>query len=597
MVDIAPARIQTLPPAVAARIAAGEVIERPLSVVRELLDNALDAGARRIAVEVEGGGRSRITVADDGRGIAGRDLRLAVERYSTSKIDAAADLLAVRTLGFRGEALASVAVAADLTIISAPASGRATEIVVEQGQVRRHGPATRAPGTTVTARHLFRDLPARLSALVAAPAENAAISRLIRRYALGYPTVAFTLTTHGRPTLATSGSGDLAVTATELYGAVAAGATVLTPRRDEAGRRCTGLAAGPHCTYATRREVTLFVNGRLVNHPQLRAAIEAGYRDFLPRGRHPLLFLHLHVPPADLDANVHPTKATVRLHDGEGTAALLREAARAAIEPAAGRADAGTALASHLLGPHTEPLTGLGRRRIRERSPDHGQPGWVTATPAAGDAAQPAWLAAGATSEWIVRGRDLGAARLIGQIHDTILVVEGPSGLWLVDQHRAHEQAIFAQLVSVAGEQQAAQTVLEPLVLQVGAAHAPALHTHLEALARLGIVCEPFGPDAFAVRAVPTLADVPRLGPAIRDALAAASPTSNRETWERALCVDIACRSAVRRGTSLSDDAARILLDRLAALAGDDPVQVCPHGQPLVLALAGDDLGRRFDWR
>lgn len=597
MVDAAPAPIQTLPPAVAARIAAGEVIERPLSIVRELLDNALDAGARRIAVEVEGGGRARITVADDGCGIAGRDLRLAVERYSTSKIGAADDLLAVRTLGFRGEALASVAVAADLTIISAPASGRATEIVVAQGRVCRHGPAARAPGTTVTARHLFRDLPARLSALVAAPAENAAISRLVRRYALGYPVVAFTLTTHGRPTLATSGSGDPAVTATELYGAVAAGATVLAPRRDQAGRRCSGLAAGPHCTYATRREVTLFVNGRLVNHPQLRAAIEAGYRDFLPRGRHPLLFLHLQVPPADLDANVHPTKATVRLHDGEGAAALLREAARAAVEPAAGRADVGAALAGHLLGPHTEPLAGLGRRRIRERSPDHGQPGWVMATSAAGDAPRPAWLEAGATGEWIVRGRDLGAARLVGQIHDTLLVVEGPVGLWLVDQHRAHEQAIFAQLVSAAGEQQAAQTVLEPLVLQVGAAHAPALHTHLEALARLGIVCEPFGPDAFAVRAVPTLADVPRLGPAIRDALAAAPPMSNRETWERTLCVDIACRSAVRRGTSLSDDAARTLLDRLAALTGDDPVQVCPHGQPLVLALAGDDLGRRFDWR
>ena len=500
MVDVAPARIQTLPPAVAARIAAGEVIERPLSVVRELLDNALDAGARRIAVEVEGGGRARITVADDGCGITGRDLRLAVERYSTSKIGAADDLLAVRTLGFRGEALASVAVAADLTIISAPASGRATEVVVAQGRVRRRGPAARAPGTTVTARHLFRDLPARLSALVAAPAENAAISRLVRRYALGYPAVAFTLTTHGRRTLATSGSGDLAATAAELYGAVAAGATVLAPRRDQAGRRCSGLAAGPHCTYATRREVTLFVNGRLVNHPQLRAAIEAGYRDFLPRGRHPLLFLHLQVPPADLDANVHPTKATVRLHDGEGAAALLREAAHAAVEPAAGRADAGAALASHLLGPHTEPLAGLGRRRIRERAPDHGQPGWVTATPAAGRAdagaalashllgphteplaglgrrrirerapdhgqpgwvtatpaagaaPRPAWLEAGATGEWIVRGRDLGAARLVGQIHDTLLVVEGPVGLWLVDQHRAHEQAIFAQLVSAAGE-------------------------------------------------------------------------------------------------------------------------------------------------
>ena len=185
MVDAAPAPIQTLPPAVAARIAAGEVIERPLSIVRELLDNALDAGARRIAVEVEGGGRARITVADDGCGIAGRDLRLAVERYSTSKIGAADDLLAVRTLGFRGEALASVAVAADLTIISAPASGRATEIVVAQGRVCRHGPAARAPGTTVTARHLFRDLPARLSALVAAPAENAAISRLVRTLRAG----------------------------------------------------------------------------------------------------------------------------------------------------------------------------------------------------------------------------------------------------------------------------------------------------------------------------------------------------------------------------------------------------------------------------
>ena len=221
----------------------------------------------------------------------------------------------------------------------------------------------------------------------------------------------------------------------------------------------------------------------------------------------------------------------------------------------------------------------------------------MTATPAAGDAARPAWLEAGAAGEWVVRGRDLGAARLVGQIHGALLVVEGPPGLWLVDQHRAHERAIFAQLVSTAGGQRTAQTALEPLMLQVGAAQAPALHAHLEALARLGIVCEPFGPDAFAVRAVPTLAGAPGLGPAIRDALAAATATSNWDTWERALCVDIACRGAVRRGTRLSDQAAVTLLEHLAALVGDDPVQVCPHGQPLVLALAGDDLGRRFDWR
>ena len=287
----------------------------------------------------------------------------------------------------------------------------------------------------------------------------------------------------------------------------------------------------------------------------------------------------------------------MRLQDVEDAAALLREAARAAFEPQAGSTGDSASLSGDLLGPRTETLVGPGRRRIRERAPDHGQPGWATANAAVGDAATPAWLDADPISAQIIRGRDIGAARLVGQIHGTLLVVEGPQGIWLVDQHRAHERAIFARITSASRGSQSAQSVLEPLVLQVGATQAPALQLQLEALARLGIVCEPFGPDAFVVRAVPARPDTPHLGAAIRDSLAAATHAPCQDTWERTLCVDIACRSAVRRGTPLSDSEARELLARLATLVDDDPVQVCPLGQPLALALVGDDLGRRFDWR
>jgi DNA mismatch repair protein MutL len=582
--------IRVLPPAVAARIAAGEVIERPASVVKELVENALDAGARRIRIDVQGGGLTLIRVGDDGRGIPAEELPLAVQRHATSKL-AGDDLSQVRTLGFRGEALPSIAAVAELTLASA-ADGRGVgrRLVLRGGRVVCDEPAPQPRGTTVTVRNLFQELPARLAAARRAQTEVAQIGQMVRRLALAAPGVRLTLVVDGRPVLRTSGSGDLATALAEVYGAALAGSLLpLGPVTLPCGR-VWGFVSGPETTRPGRGQLHVIVNGRWAQPRGLLAQLETAYRPLLPRGRHPVLAAGVEVAPDRVDINIHPAKLEVRLLD---------------------EAVIGAALAGALRG-------ALGRRP-RELSEEH----WSAiggALLGAGHWPPPAVreAAAGWDESRPIVTPHLPPLRLIGQVQERLLLLEGPAGLYLVDQHRAHERILYERLRARHGGAGPEPVALpEPILLELRPAQVARFGRRLEALAALGFQCEVFGGRSFLLRTVPCLPGVTSAGSeelptepepsalalaglGVPEELAATllaladDEAAEGEDWQERLLVDLACRTAVRRGRPLAPPALRALI---AALGQTSAPAVCPHGAPLLMHVSAALLERQFGWR
>ena len=327
--------IRVLAPHEAARIAAGEVIERPASVVKELIENALDAGARRISIEVRQGGTSLVRVSDDGGGIPAHEMRLAFERHATSKLPGEADLYHIASLGFRGEALPSIAAAAEVELVSrSPEATAGARIRLVGGRVVEEGAQGAPPGTTVTVRHLFRRQPARLKFLRSPAAEGGQVASLVSQYALAYPEVRFTLRADGRLTLQTSGSGHLRDAAAAVYGGqVAASLLELAPSDGEAAAppqeaRVSGLISPSELSRANRSYISLFVNRRWVRHRTLTYAVQEAYQGMLPPGRYPIAILNIALPPEDVDVNVHPAKTEVRLRRERETFATVQRAVR-----------------------------------------------------------------------------------------------------------------------------------------------------------------------------------------------------------------------------------------------------------------------------
>ncbi|MGH2588181.1 MAG: DNA mismatch repair endonuclease MutL, partial [Dehalococcoidia bacterium] len=392
--------IRILPPDLAERIAAGEVIERPVSVVKELVENALDAGARRIRVEIRGGGLDLIRVADDGDGIPPAELDLALAHHGTSKIGDVYDLEAIGTLGFRGEALPSIAAVAEIAVTSCIPDGDSGHAVTYRfGERAGGGPRARAPGTTVTVRDLFRNVPGRLRFLRAQKIESARTGDLVRRYALGRPDVALTLSFDGRLAFRTEGDGDPRAVLAALYGtpAVEAMAPLEATLPDGGTARGWIAVAGPW--RSGRQHVSLFVNGRWVRTGTVLAGLETAYRAYAPPGKHPVLLLWLDLPPDRVDPNVHPAKLEVRVANEPD----LIEALQEAVTRAFGRHPVG--------GVDLDGQLRLPFRRIGE-----------------------------APAEWDSAPPDLRGLRLVAQAMDGLLLAEGAGSLYLVDQHRAHER-------------------------------------------------------------------------------------------------------------------------------------------------------------
>ncbi|MBB1492103.1 DNA mismatch repair endonuclease MutL [Paracoccus sp. MC1854] len=599
-----PPVIRQLDEATANRIAAGEVVERPASAVKELVENALDAGATRIAIAIAGGGKRLVRVTDDGCGMAAGDLPLALARHATSKIDGS-DLLDIRSFGFRGEALPSLGAVGRLTITSRAEGHEAARIAVEGGRIEPARPAAANRGTAVELRDLFFATPARLRFLRTDRAETQAIAETVRRLAMAEPSVAFTLSDEdeGRVLFrADAEQGDLFDALSARIGRVMGrefieNAIPLDAERD--GLRLTGLAALP--TYSRGAAVAqhLYVNGRPVRDKLLTGALRAGYFDVLPQGRHPAAVLFVHCDPQGVDVNVHPAKAEVRFREPDAARGLVVASLRHALAGAGHRASStGGAATLAAMRPGTP---------FFRRDPPPSSAAVATAHAAQAPlvpvaAAPPQGFAETATAAFPAAARvepgteasdaPLGAAR--AQLHGNWIVAQSRDGIVIVDQHAAHERLVYERLKSqAAGARVPSQALLIPAIVDLGADAERVLAASPD-LDRLGLVIEPFGPGCVAVRKLPAAlgqADATALLRDIADDLAEQGASDRLQGRLDAVLSSMACHGSVRSGRSLTGEEMNALLREMERTPRSGQ---CNHGRPTWVELKLSDIERLF---
>ncbi len=586
--------IQILPADVAARIAAGEVIERPVSVVRELLDNAIDAGASRISVEIEDGGVGLIRIADDGRGIPPEQVELAFERHATSKISGLADLGHVHTLGFRGEALPSIAAAGDVEITTRAASEPVGvhALFIDAVAVRRS--ARPVPvGTTFAVRDLFARLPGRRKFLAGPAAESRQVTVLVSHYALAYPAIAFTLSSGGRSVLRTPGDGDLRHAFAAIYGADTA-ALMLDVDHEEEGVRVSGLAGPPSLHRGNRAAISVFVNGRWVQSRPLVFAVVDAYQSQLPLGRHPFAALSLGLADDEVDVNVHPAKAEVRFRDDRAVGRAVRHAVSGALEQSSPvswlpRPPAGAA-ATVPLSVFPEPA--LRARLDRPAALESPAPLQAVMPLGRGAAADPVAVASPAPGG--THREVLPLLRVVGQMASTYVVAEGPDGMYLIDQHAAHERVVYDRLLGRQRSDPATQPLLEPALLELDPVLASVVEEHGEHLASLGLAIEAFGDGACLVRAVPPGLTDGAIEPRLRALLEQlANDRRVADPFGRAAAT-VACHSSVRAGMAMTLEEMRRLVQDLEQTANP---RTCPHGRPTLVHVGTELIERQFGRR
>lgn len=588
--------IHLLSQEIVARIAAGEVVERPASAAKELIENALDAQARQIEVEVQGGGIALLRVADDGAGIPAGEVELAFQRYATSKISSADDLERIHSLGFRGEALASIAAVGDVTLVTRQASDvGGTFMRVVNGEVKEKGQRGAPPGTTVTVKNLFRNIPARLKFLKSNAAEAGRISALVSQYALAYPEVRFNLTVDGRRVFASQGSGDLRDALTRLYGLEAGEAMLAVEHREAMGDvelAVRGMVSLPGVTRANRNYITIFVNRRLVQSRTLAYAVLDAYQGLLMTGRYPIAALDLTIDPSETDVNVHPAKMEVKFRD-EGIAfAAIHHAVRNTLaasgiaRPAQGLAPAPVPSAmTQPVAPSQVPL-----------SPGAVQPLWRGAPPAKTALQQeavPTVVAAAPTSAGVQGQLKLPILRVLGQLRETFIVAEGPDGMYLIDQHTAHERILFDQLRRAKGAGDVkVQGMLQPVTVEVTPQQERLIEEQGERLKEYGFQLEPFGERTALVRGVPAALRALSPARALLDVLDyMESDDLKGYDWEDRLIASVACHGAVRAGKTLT---AQEMQEMLRLLESADNPHSCPHGRPVLLHMTTAQLEKDF---
>ena len=586
-------RIRLLSEATVNRIAAGEVIERPAAAARELVENALDAGARRIAVTIVAGGIDRIEVADDGMGMTADELALAIQRHATSKLTDD-QLVRISTLGFRGEALPSIGAAARLAITSRTAAAEhAATITVEGGVVSPVTPAAGAVGTRVVVRDLFFATPARRKFLKSVRSEAEAVEVAMRRLALAAPEVAFRFESDGRVAFDLPTQG-LEARVAALLGPEAAGA-LLPVDATRGVMRLTGFACAPAITRATAAAQTLVVNGRPVADPLLRTAVRVAYRDVIASGRFAVVAVFLDLPPEELDVNVHPAKAEVRFRDADGVRSLVIGGISRSLAGGAGRV--GTA--------SIEPMRFQSRPPMRLAAmprPTMARPGMAEARlpldvgPSARVMPAPDRFH-GPFTEVAPTPFPLGA--VVAQVLDTyIIAVAADGSLVLVDQHAAHErlthETLRAQLLEGGAR---SQPLLLPAVVDMKPADVARLLERAVELARLGLEIEPFGPGAILVRALPAALGAPEPGPLLRDLaeeLAEMDETTALEARLDAVIARMACHGSIRAGRRLAGPEMDALLRQMEATPR---AATCSHGRPTFLKLSKAEIERMFGRR
>ena len=568
--------IKILDQGVVSRIAAGEVIERPASVVKELVENALDAGSTQISVEVRGGGVSLIRVTDNGLGIPSAEVALAFERHATSKIRSFDDLQSIGSLGFRGEALPSIAAVARVEVVTCDEGDSAgTRITLEGGAVAGRENQARARGTTITVRDLFRNVPARLKFLKSLPTENSHIANVVSQYALAFPGVAFALSVNGKSTLNTSGRGRLLDSIIDVYGVEMAGKMLPLDGAEDrwsggpsGSIRVNGMVGSPELGRAGRGYLSFFINRRWVSSRLLAYAVEEAYHGLLMAGKHPVAVIDISLPPQEVDVNIHPAKSEVKFRNESEIFRAVQKAVRqalVALMPVPKIEEVAAAYAS--------PGTGM-------------QALWTTPPVSGGHSASPTPDAGQQTLT-----ASLPMLRVVGQVLSCYIVAEGPDGLYLIDQHAAHERIRFEQV-----RQQRAQSntevqgLLEPATFEVTPRQNEILNSCYQDLTAFGFSLEPFGDRTYLVRAVPVLLAGDSWPVMLRQLLDELSGES-RSRWEEKIIASIACHGAVRSGQVLSIDEMRELVRHLEQT--DNPY-TCPHGRPTVIRLSSAQLEREF---
>jgi DNA mismatch repair protein MutL len=576
--------IQRLAADLIAKIAAGEVIERPSSVVKELLENALDAGATQIGIEVTQGGLGLIRVRDNGCGIPRDELSLAFERHATSKLLSESDLTQVASLGFRGEALPSIAAVADVEIVSRPAEApEGAYLKLQNGAVVASGPRGTPVGTTVTARGLFRRQPARLKFLRSPTSEAGHIAAVVSHYALAYPEVAFGLRLDGRLSLQAPGSGDPREAVLAVYGGPVASAMLPLPVSEgDEYANVGGLVSPPGLTRANRTYISLFINRRWVRSRTLTFAVEEAYRGLLMSGRFPIAVLEITLPPEEVDVNVHPTKAEVRLRRDREVFAILQRRVRRALIDQAPAPQAGAAAWTATLG--------AAPRQAPTVTPPHGRH-LASSRPTDRRAAP---VGASEPPEAAPLLSRLPLLRAVGQVGATYVVAEGPEGMYLIDQHAAHERILYERLLSKPADQAEVQGFLEPVPVDLAPHQEQALRGLAEALAEQGFSVEPFGGRTYLLRAAPALLAGQDAGRALVELLDMLAREDGPAGPRERVAASLACHAAIRAGQTLSQEEMRELVKQLEET---QMPHTCPHGRPTMIHLSADALAKEFKRR
>ncbi len=594
--------VRQLSEAVINRIAAGEVVERPASVVKELVENTLDAGARRIDVLTDGGGRRLIAVIDDGDGMTGADLVLAVERHATSKL-ADDDLVSISTLGFRGEALPSIGAVARLSVTSRHrAEPHAWSIEVDAGVKSGLKPAALGEGTRVEVRDLFYATPARLKFLKLDRTEAEAVRDVVRRLAMSRPDVAFTIAGEERSPVtfaaALPGSTGRLTRLGDILGAdFRANAVEIAAERE--GIRVEGYAALPTLTRANALGQYLFVNGRPVRDKLLLGAVRAAYADYLPRDRHPIVALFVELPAREVDVNVHPAKAEVRFRNAGLVRALIVHALKAALARDATRAaTTGGSATIAAFRPRRESSRPAWTLSRGGGFAEAAQAAFEVGMPEAdlGTGLDPHLSTEAATGLADAFDHPLGAAR--AQVHETYIVAQTRDGLVIVDQHAAHERIVYENLkAAIAKVGVARQILLIPDVVELDEADVERLLAHALELARYGLVIESFGPGAVALRETPALLGEVDGGGLLRDLADHIGEWDETLPLERRLmhvAATMACHGSVRAGRRLKPQEMNALLREMEVTPNSGQ---CNHGRPTYVELKLTDIERLFGRR
>lgn len=591
------ARIFVLDKYTADQIAAGEVVERPSSVVKELVENSIDAGAQRIAIDIENGGISMITVSDDGCGIEEEDLELAFQRHATSKISSTDDLTAIHTLGFRGEALPSIAAVSKLTVITRTHDTMSgTQAQIEGGKLVAMVPAGAPPGTTVIVQDLFYNTPARRKTMKSQATEGSLCGELVSRLALARPDIRYEMRVKGRGVFYSTGSGNLIDAATSVYGSNTV-KEMVPLNFTEDGMAINGMVGKPSISRSTRSHITLIINGRYVRCKPITAAVEAAYQTLLPQGRKPVVVLSLSIPPELLDVNIHPAKLEVRLLEEEAMVVLVKQSLHEALRTKALIPSAAAAThkkyQSGLVNPQFD--TPVRQERLIElvqeqpSSPIRLESNLSNDKQADGSLNSAKEELTGYDNQ-VIPFPDL---HPLAQLPPLYILAAGEEGLYIIDQHAAHERVLYEDFL--AGQSQTkSQCLLGPITLELDYREAALLTDRILWFTEAGFIIEHFGGNTFLLRGVPS-----RFPPGqentlfldLLDYFKEKGTSSSRVEFLDRLAASIACKNAIKSGEKLTLPA---MVALLKSLSGKANPFTCPHGRPTIIKISYRDLATRF---